>query len=83
MKPTYQRRYQTIGGKALAALALMSIIPYLLFVYLYVTGAMTVSETIVLYIPVILMSTVIGYFLIRRSADNVFYLSREIGRAHV
>ena len=77
MKPTYQRRYQTIGGKALAALALMSIIPYLLFVYLYVTGAMTVSETIVLYIPVILMSTVIGYFLIRRRADNVFYLSRE------
>lgn len=77
MKQRYRRDYYTIGGKVMAALAFMSIIPYLLFVYFYVTGKMTVSETIVLYVPVVLMSTFIGFFLIRRSADNVFYLSRE------
>lgn len=77
MKQTYRRNYHTIGGKALAALVFMSIIPYLLFVYLYLTDKMTVSETIIFYVPVILMSTVMGYFLIRRSADNLFYLSHE------
>jgi class 3 adenylate cyclase len=77
MKQTYRRNYHTMGGKALAALAFMAIIPYLLFIYLYITGKITISETIILYVPVILISTVIGYSLMRRSADNVFYLSRE------
>jgi len=77
MKQTYRRNYHTIGGKSLAALAFMAIIPYLLFVYLCMAGKITISETIILYVPVILISTVIGYFLIRRSADSVFYLSRE------
>jgi len=77
MKQKYRRDYHSVGGKMLAALALMSIIPYLLFVYLYVFGKISATETIVFYVPLVLFSTVTGYFLIRRSADNVFYLSHE------
>lgn len=77
MKQTYRRDYNTIGGKMLAALALMAVIPYLLLFYLYAVGKISISETIILYIPIILISTVAGYSLIRRSADNVFYLSKE------
>jgi class 3 adenylate cyclase len=77
MKQTYRREYNTIGGKMLAALALMAVIPYLLLFYLYMTGNITISETILLYLPIILFSTIIGYSLIRKSADNVYNLSRE------
>lgn len=61
----------------LAALALMAVIPYLLFFYLYVSGAISAAQTILLYIPLVLFSTVTGYSLIRKSADNAFYLSNE------
>ncbi|MCK5783442.1 MAG: adenylate/guanylate cyclase domain-containing protein [Desulfobacterales bacterium] len=77
MKQTYRRDYNTIGGKMLAALALMAVIPYLLLFYLYLIDKISISETIILYFPIILISTVTGYSLIRRSADNLFYLSRE------
>ena len=77
MKNSYRREYNTIGGKMLAALALMAIIPYLLLFYLYLTGNITISETILLYLPIILFSTFVGYYLIRKSADNVYHLSCE------
>ena len=77
MKNSYRREYNTIGGKMLAALALMAIIPYLLIFYLYLTGNITISETILLYLPIILFSTFVGYYLIRKSADNVYHLSCE------
>jgi len=77
MQKKYRRDYNTLGGKMLAALALMAIIPYLLFVYLYVFGKISATETIIFYIPVVLFSTVTGYSLIRKSADDVFHLSNE------
>ncbi|MBC2716432.1 MAG: adenylate/guanylate cyclase domain-containing protein [Desulfobacteraceae bacterium] len=77
MKHIYRRDYNTIGGKMLAALSLMAVIPYLLLLYLFIQEKITTSETIILYLPLILISTVTGYSLIRRSADSVFYLSRE------
>ncbi len=77
MKETYRREYNTIGGKVLSGLALMAVIPYLLIFYLYFTGNISFSDTILLYLPVILFSTLVGYTLLRKSADNVYYLSRE------
>ncbi|MEZ4567098.1 MAG: hypothetical protein R2860_09070 [Desulfobacterales bacterium] len=76
MKNSYRREYNTIGGKMLAALALMAIIPYLPRRILYLTGNITISETI-LYLPIILFSTFVSYYLIRKSADNVYHLSCE------
>lgn len=78
MKQTYRRDYNTIGGKMLAALALMAVIPYLLLFYLYMIGNISISESILVYIPVILISIVVGYSLIRGTADKVFSLSREM-----
>jgi len=77
MKSKYRRDYDTIGGKMLVALVLMAIIPYLLMIYLYVYGKISTTETIVLYVPVLMFSTFAGYSLIRRSADNVYHLSNE------
>ncbi len=77
MKQKYRRDYNTIGGKMLAALALMAVIPYLLFVYLYVFGKISAAAALVFYAPLVLFSTLAGYSLIRKSADDLFYLSNE------
>jgi hypothetical protein len=55
MKQTYRRDYNTIGGKMLAGLALMAVIPYLLLFYLYMTGNISISESIIVYSQVLLI----------------------------
>jgi adenylate cyclase len=66
-----------MGGKMMVALFMMAVIPYLLLVYLFVYNAITLTQTAFMFVPLILFSILSGYSLIRRSADNVFYLSRE------
>lgn len=61
----------------LIALLMMAIIPYLALVYLFVYNEITLTQTAVLFAPLALFSVLVGYSLIRRSADNVFHLSRE------
>jgi len=79
MIPAYQRNYNTIGGKMVAALALMAIIPYLLLIYLFVCNKINATQTVILYAPIALFSILCGYSLIRKSADHVYYLSQETG----
>lgn len=78
MKSTYRRDYKTIGGKMLVALLMMAIMPYILLAYLFISKEITLTQTAVMFLPLLLFSMLVGYSLIRRSADNVFYLSREI-----
>lgn len=77
MKFTYRRDYKTIGGKMLVALLMMAIMPYILLAYLFISKEITLTQTAVMFLPLLLFSMLVGYSLIRRSADNVFYLSRE------
>lgn len=77
MKSEYRRDYNTIGGKMLIALSLMAILPYLLLIYLFVYDTISATSTAILYAPIVLFSILSGYSLIRKSADNVFYLSQE------
>ncbi len=77
MKFRYRRDYKTIGGKMLVALLMMAIIPYILLAYLFVSKEITLTQTAVMFLPLLLFSMLVGYSLIRRSADNVFHLSRE------
>jgi adenylate cyclase len=77
MKYPHTRDYRSMGGKMKVALFMMAIIPYLLLVYLVVYNEITFTQTALMFAPLILFSSLAGYSLIRRSADNVFYLSRE------
>jgi adenylate cyclase len=80
MKASYRRDYKSIGGKMLVALGLMAVMPYVLLVYLFISQEITLTQTAIAFFPLILFSILTGYALIRRSADNVFYLSRETER---
>lgn len=61
----------------MAALGMMAVMPYLVLVYLFISKEITLTQTAVAFLPLILFSILVGYSLIRRSADNLFYLSRE------
>ena len=77
MKASYRRDYKSIGGKMLVALGMMAVMPYVLLVYLFISQEITLTQTAAAFFPLILFSILAGYSLLRRSADNVFYLSRE------
>jgi adenylate cyclase len=77
MKPTVRRDYHTIHERMLAGFVLMAIIPGLVLVYLLVSGKLTTTYAAIVYAPIILFLILIGYMLIRRTADHIFYLSQE------
>lgn len=76
-----RRDSRTFAGKLTAALFLMGIIPWLLFVYLVVHEGVGFSGYLVLVICLSMFSILCGYFLLRSSAAQLFSLSAEIGRA--
>jgi len=80
MKFTHHRGYNTIGGKSKIALALMVVLPYLFLAYFLINDEIYASDTVILYAPIILFSILAGYALLRRSADQVYYLSKETAR---
>ncbi|MFW6080368.1 MAG: adenylate/guanylate cyclase domain-containing protein [Desulfosalsimonas sp.] len=75
-----RRDYTTFSGKLPVAAALMGIIPCLLVVYLFVNEKITTPQGLVLFIPLVLLSMLTGFLLIRRSAGQLYYLSRETER---
>ncbi len=77
MKASYRGEYNTIGGKVLIAFVLMAVIPYLILIYLVVYAQINISQTLILSAPVVLFSILVGFMMIRRSADQIVHLSRE------
>ncbi len=80
MKSGYRRDYSTLAGKILVSLVLMSLLPYLMVIYLFVYERISLNETILLFSPLALLSILAGYSLIRHSADQVYRLSQETGK---
>ena len=80
MKVGPYRGYKTIGGKAKIALALMVILPYLFLFYFFINDEIYASDTVIIYVPIMLFSILSGYTLIRRSTDKVYFLSKEVAR---
>lgn len=78
MKLAFRRDYHTIHERMLAGLILMAIIPCLVLVYLLVYGKINAIHTAVFYAPMVLFLILVGYMLIRKAADHVYYLSQEI-----
>ncbi len=79
-KPVKHRDYYSLGGKLNVALSLMIILPYLLLVYLFFNRHISASATVLFFLPVILLSILAGFLLLRRSANQVYLLSQEAGR---
>jgi len=79
-KLAYHRDYNTLGGKIIVALALMAIIPYLFLVYLFYNNQINLTETFFFFLPFLAISILAGFLLLRRSANQLFYLSQEIAR---
>jgi hypothetical protein len=80
MKSEYRRGYSTIGGKMLVALICIAVMPCLLLTYMVLCDKIQIAESIVLYVPLILFSILAGYALLRKTADDVFNLSRMTGQ---
>ncbi|MFW6333859.1 MAG: adenylate/guanylate cyclase domain-containing protein [Desulfosalsimonas sp.] len=80
MNKRRRRDYTTFSGKLPVAAALMGIIPCLLVVYLFLQEKITLLQSLVLFVPLVLLSMLTGFLLIRRSAKHLYYLSRETGR---
>ncbi|MFW5930185.1 MAG: adenylate/guanylate cyclase domain-containing protein [Desulfosalsimonas sp.] len=80
MKRRRRRDYKTFYGKLPVALALMGIIPCLLVVYLFIHEKISLIHGLLLFVPLALFSMLTGFLLIRRSAEQLYYLSRETAR---
>ncbi|MFP4453676.1 MAG: adenylate/guanylate cyclase domain-containing protein [Desulfobacterales bacterium] len=75
-----KRDYTTFSGKLPIALAMMGIIPCLLIVYLFMYEKITFTQSLLLFAPLVLFCMLTGFFLVRRSADQLYYLSMETAR---
>lgn len=76
-KPTY-RDYRSFYGKTRIIFALLGFIPLLLVIYMFICEKIDLTETMVLFLALILFSILTGFSLMRKSADQLVGLSREI-----
>lgn len=77
MKSGRKRSYDTFSGKILIALIMMALLPYISVIYLFFHERITPTGTVYLFSPLLLFSILSGFSLLRRSADHIYYLSRE------
>jgi len=78
MKSKY-RNSVSFTGKTRIALVLLGIIPFLLVVYLFVYERINISDMIVLFAALALLSILAGFSLLRTFADSLANLTRTIG----
>ncbi|MEW5910647.1 MAG: adenylate/guanylate cyclase domain-containing protein [Thermodesulfobacteriota bacterium] len=71
------RRYNSFSGKIRVAFFFLSIIPYLLAIYLFWKEKIQMTEMILLFSPLILFSILTGFSIIRRSADQLGNLADQ------
>lgn len=70
---------KTFFAKTQIVLALLTIIPFLLVVYLFVSEKIDLTERITLFAPLALLSVLSGFSLIRKSAEQLRHLATETG----
>ncbi len=80
MKSGLKKTYNTFSGKILVALGLMALLPYLIVIYLFFYERITPSEMVYLFSFLALFSILTGFLLLRRSADQIYRLSKEISK---
>jgi adenylate cyclase len=78
MKSRYKNSVSFIG-KTRIVLVLLGIIPFLLVIYLFVYERIDITDMIVLFAALALLSILAGFSLLRSSADALVNLARNIG----
>ncbi len=76
MKPNY-RSSISFTSKTRIALALLGLMPFLLVICLFVYGKLDLSDMVSLFSVLGLLSILMGFSVLRKSADNLVSLSRE------
>ena len=77
MKPNKYHRSISFTLKTRIALALLGLMPFLLVICLFVYGKLDFSDMVSLFSVLGLLSILMGFSLLRKSADNLTSLSRE------
>ena len=77
IKSTY-RDYRSFYGKTRIIFTLLGFIPFLLVIYVFICEKIDLTETMIIFSALILFSILTGFSLMRRSADQLVSLSREI-----
>jgi len=75
--------YKSFAGKVRVSLSLSAIIPYLMVIYLFVYEKIDLTDTIILFSSLALMSIFTGFSLMRRSAAQLVTLARETGMVEI
>ncbi len=71
----------SFAGKTRISFFMTVILPYLLLVYLFYSGRASIPFALILFSPLILLSILAGFSLIRISADRLSLLEKETARA--
>ena len=79
--PNHYKGYNSFTVKTRVALVMMAVLPYLLLAYFYINEQLTISISIIFVIPLLLLSVLSGFSLLRRSADQLATLEDETARA--
>jgi len=77
--------YNSYSGKTRIVLALLSIIPFILIIYLFFYGKVELMDTVSVFLfsALALFSILTGFSLLRKSAEQLVALSRETGNLEV
>lgn len=78
-KSKYQSS-RSFYGKTRIVLVLLGIFPFFLVIYLFTSGKLVLSDTILLLSALTLFSILLGFTLLRRSADQLVTLSEATHR---
>ena len=77
MKRREYSNFKSFVGKTRIALALLGIIPFLLTVYLFFYEEKTLTDQIILFSALALLSILAGFSLVRASADQLVELAKK------
>ncbi len=76
MKDGLSRKGMSFYRKIRISLALMGILPFLLVIYLFIEEHISLSNTLILCAALILFSILVGFVVLRQSADQLSTLAR-------
>ena len=79
MKKSNYQNSKSFLGKTRLILVLLGILPFLLVTYLFVYENIDLTDRVILFSALALFSILTGFSLMRRSADQLANLYREIG----
>ncbi|MFC1816350.1 hypothetical protein ACFL0M_10515, partial [Thermodesulfobacteriota bacterium] len=69
--------FNSFSGKTRVAFIFLAIIPYMVTIYLFIDQKIELTEMMIYFSPLTLFSILIGFIIIRKSADELVKLAME------